>query len=68
MDQKLRCQSCGMPIREDYFGTNADGSDSQEYCKFCWQNGHFTNPNQTLDQMVELSVEKYDSGIRNAGE
>ena len=27
------CQSCGMPLeKEDDFGTNANGSKSEEYC------------------------------------
>lgn len=64
MDQKLRCQSCGMPMAEGFFGTNADGSESQEYCKFCWQNGEFTNPNQTLQQMIDLSVENMTQELK----
>jgi hypothetical protein len=32
-------------------GTEKDGSPSQDYCKFCYQNGEFTNPGLTLDEM-----------------
>ena len=34
------CQSCGMPIgSKDDFGTNADGSINEDYCKYCYVNG-----------------------------
>jgi hypothetical protein len=39
------------------FGTEADGSPSGEYCKFCYQNGVFTDPSQTVDGMVQSSVD-----------
>ena len=45
MDKKLRCQSCGMPLSEEFgnFGVNSDGSLASEYCMFCFANGNFTN-------------------------
>jgi len=48
-----------MPLSEqfDNYGTNADGSKSQEYCTFCFQKGAFTQPDLTLEGMVALSVE-----------
>jgi hypothetical protein len=52
MEPKTFCQSCGMPI--DYFslrGTEVDGSRSEEYCTYCYQHGHFIQPNVTLDEM-----------------
>ena len=59
MDDKQRCQSCGMPIEESAgnFGTEADGSASDEYCSFCFRDGEFTNPHQTVDGMVASSVD-----------
>lgn len=59
---KDRCQSCGMPLRtgipmdNTFLGTAADGSPVQEYCKFCYQNGAFVEPAQTLQGMIEKSV------------
>ena len=51
------CQSCGMPMQKDEdFGTNADGSKNEEYCKFCFVNGEFTEPDITMDQMIEKVV------------
>lgn len=48
------CQSCGMPMSKlEDFGTNVDGSTSKEYCKFCFQKGKFSEPNITMQQMIE---------------
>jgi hypothetical protein len=43
-----------MPIdQEDERGTEKDGSPSLYYCRFCYQDGEFTNPNLTLEKMLE---------------
>jgi hypothetical protein len=48
------CQGCGMPMNKpEDFGTNADDSRNEEYCKFCYQDGKFTNPNMTMEQMID---------------
>jgi Putative zinc ribbon domain len=49
------CQSCGMPMSKDPEGggTEADGSKSREYCSHCYQNGGFTEPDLTAQQMVQ---------------
>jgi len=46
MDNKTRCQSCGMSLSADFAnkGTNADGTKTEKYCSFCFQNGEFTAP------------------------
>ncbi len=46
-----------MPLGDDFYGTNDDDSINMKYCKFCFINGAFTNPNQTLDEMIQTSVE-----------
>jgi hypothetical protein len=58
MDDKIRCQSCGMPLSDilDNYGTNKDGSSNPEYCVFCFKGGAFTNPHQTLDEMIKSSI------------
>jgi len=38
------------------FGTNADGSRSEEYCCYCWENGAFLEPNQTLEGAIESNI------------
>lgn len=41
-----------MKIDSD-FGTNSDKSKNEEYCTYCYQNGQFTNPNITMEQMIQ---------------
>jgi len=59
MEDKARCQSCGMPIEAAFqnLGTDADGTPVSEYCMFCYQNGSFTKPEQTVDEMVQSSID-----------
>ncbi len=48
------CQSCGMPMmKPEDFGTNASGSKSREYCNFCYQKGIFTDPDITMEEMID---------------
>lgn len=37
------CQSCGMPMSKDTQGggSNADGTKSEIYCSYCYENGAF---------------------------
>jgi hypothetical protein len=43
-----------MPLQKPGdFGTNADGSKNQEYCQYCYQKGTFTEPDITMEQMIE---------------
>ena len=48
------CQSCGMPSSKDEKGgaTEADGTKSPDYCSRCYQDGAFTDPDMTVDQMI----------------
>lgn len=46
-----------MPLSEGFYGSNADGSENDDYCKFCYQNGAFTEPDLTLEQMIKKSVD-----------
>ena len=51
------CQSCGMPLRtDDDFGTNHDGSKSEEYCFHCFQGGTFLDEGITLQEKIEKNV------------
>jgi hypothetical protein len=54
MEIKILCQSCGIPLdNEAIKGTKANGLKSEEFCKFCYDEGVFTNPNMTLSEMQE---------------
>ena len=45
-----------MPLSKDPLGggTNADGSQSSEYCSRCYKQGAFTQPNITAEEMTAL--------------
>ena len=52
------CQSCGMPMKkEGDFGTGKDGLKNTDYCKFCFQNGKFTDEGITMEGKIEKNVE-----------
>ena len=37
-------------------GTEKDGLRSEIYCKYCYQDGKFVNPDMTLAEMKELLI------------
>ena len=46
-----------MPLqKEEDFGTNADGSKSEEYCSHCFQNGEFLDEGITLEGKISKNV------------
>lgn len=49
------CQSCGMPLKDDVCGTEADGSKSEDYCVYCYKEGKFTS-DCTMDEMIEFCI------------
>lgn len=52
MENNKICQSCSMPLdNPELMGTEKDGSKKKKYCKYCYENGQFTNPRMTLEQM-----------------
>jgi len=65
MENKIRCQSCGMPLSETFgnLGTNKDGINTAEYCNICFKDGDFTNPNQTMDEMIQISIENMTADL-----
>jgi hypothetical protein len=55
------CQSCAMPMQknEDY-GSEKDGSQSDEYCCYCYQSGQFVDPGISLEEMIDCCSWKMD--------
>lgn len=53
---KESCQSCGMPLVKGLYGLNSDGTVNIEYCKLCFENGVFREPNLTLEEMEGRSM------------
>ena len=46
-----------MPLdKEEMRGTEKDGSKSNEFCKYCYQEGQFTSPDTTLDEMKAIVI------------
>lgn len=45
-----------MPLGIGFYGTNADGKATMEYCKFCFEKGAFREPNLTLEEMIGRSI------------
>lgn len=57
MEDRKFCQCCGMPLdKPEDAGTEADGSLSGDYCRYCYQNGAFTDPSATLEDMIALNL------------
>ena len=51
------CQSCSMPMdNPECFGTDERGLKVDYYCCHCFYNGEFTNPDITLEEMIDLAV------------
>lgn len=50
------CQSCGMPMqKEEDYGTETDGSRSEDYCVYCYKDGKFL-ADCTMEQMVDFCL------------
>lgn len=47
-----------MPLKTkeagDCRGSEADGSKSEKWCKLCYANGKFINPECTLEEMIQI--------------
>ena len=58
------CQSCGVPLNSNKIkGTEDNGIKNNEYCKYCYENSHFKNPEMNLDEMknnVKTQMRKLD--------
>ncbi len=54
------CQSCGMPMKRNPQGggSNSDGSKNTEYFSLCYENGKFTQPEFTAEDMQKFCIEK----------
>lgn len=57
MEERSFCQCCGMPLdAPENRGTEADGSLSRDYCRYCWQNGAFTAPEATMEDIIAFNL------------
>lgn len=61
MEVENFCQSCSMPLEDpEMHGTEADGTKSPEYCKYCYQNGAFIDPEMSLKKMTSIVIEQME--------
>ena len=57
MPMSYYCQCCSMPIPDpDQHGTEADGSPSRDFCRFCYDRGDFTAKDVTMDEFIEATA------------
>ena len=72
--QEKFCESCGMPMGEtnEMYGTEANGSKSEDFCKFCYESGAFTDPGCTLEEMIgivaDIMVKDFGFSVEDAKE
>ena len=65
MEKYPQCQSCGMTFDEchkQFIAKEKDGSDSM-YCTYCYTDGEFTDPNATMEDMIEIAVPHFTRKI-----
>ncbi len=47
------CQSCGMPMKEEQYAVNPDGTKNEQYCCYCCKDGEFVQQ-CTMEEMVDF--------------
>lgn len=53
------CQSCGMPMTKPVdFAMAKEGFHINDYCRFCWVDGAFTNPAMTMQEMQDFCTKE----------
>ena len=52
MENLKICQSCGMPMQEEQYGTEKDGSKNASYCCYYYKDGSFAQV-CTMEEMAE---------------
>lgn len=55
-----------MPISKEFgnLGTNADDTNVSEYCIFCFAGGNFTQPDQTMEEMINSSIDNMTNDLQ----
>ena len=57
MEERKFCQCCAMPLdKPEDQGTEAGGALSGDYCRYCYQNGAFTAPDATMDDIIAFNL------------
>lgn len=56
-----------MPLTNEVFGTNADGTSNEDYCIYCYKDGKFTQ-DMTMEQMIDHCAQFTDEINRQSGQ
>ncbi len=65
-DEGPICQSCCMPLdNPEDCGTEANGTRSKHYCVRCYKDGKFTQPDATLEMMLDISAKVWAEKVPN---
>ncbi|MCI9156915.1 MAG: WYL domain-containing protein [Lawsonibacter sp.] len=57
MEERKFCQCCAMPLdKPEDKGTETGGAPSEDYCRYCYQNGAFTAPDATMDDIIAFNL------------
>ena len=57
MEERKFCQCCGMPLdKSEDRGTETGGALSGDYCHYCYQDGAFTAPDATMDDIIAFNL------------
>ena len=57
MPMSYYCQCCSMPIPDPALhGTEADGSPSENFCRYCYDHGEFTAKDVSMDEFIEATA------------
>ncbi len=68
METREFCQCCGMPLdTPGSRGTEADGSPSRDYCRYCYQGGEFTYPDAAMEDMIAINLKFNEENGRPMG-
>lgn len=51
---KLVCQCCGMPLDDSSISREKDGFFNEDYCKWCYADGHYMYSN--MDDLIDVCV------------
>ena len=52
--RKLICQCCGMPLDDTIIGTDKGGAPNEDYCKWCYADGHYTYSD--MDELIDVCI------------
>lgn len=57
MEDMKMCQCCAMPMEDtnEMYGTNKDGSKTDDYCSYCYKDGNFT-ADISMEEMIKACV------------